>query len=148
MKPFVLRCTSCINSALLFTLAAGSACAADASAPSETTSLLTMLMGLAIVLALMAGIAWLLKRSGITRLQGTAIVKVVGGASVGTRERVMVIEVADQWIVIGVAQGQVNLLSTMPRGSATPAAEAASTAAPNNFSAWLKQTIEKRNANR
>ncbi|HAN55494.1 MAG TPA: flagellar assembly protein FliO, partial [Betaproteobacteria bacterium] len=70
-------------------------------------------------------------------------VRVVGGVSVGGRERVLIVEVADQWIVVGVAPGRVNALATMPRQendvlTTAPAAQ--------NFSSWLKQTMEKRNA--
>lgn len=117
--------------------------AATSSAPSATGSVFTMLFGLIAVLALMAAIAWLFKRSGLTPGGGgNAVAKIIGGVSVGSRERVMVIEVADQWIVVGVAPGRVNTLATMPRQEHTPAA---GPAAAGNFSAWLKQTIEKRN---
>jgi flagellar protein FliO/FliZ len=118
--------------------------AASASSPSSATgSVFTMLLGLAAVLALMVGIAWLFKRSGLVQgASGNAVAKIIGGVSVGTRERVMVIEVADQWIVVGVAPGRVNTLATMPRQEhvAAPA-----TGASANFASWLKQTIDKRN---
>jgi flagellar protein FliO/FliZ len=100
------------------------------------------LLGLVLVLGLMAALAWALKRFGATRAAGSAAVRVVGGVSVGGRERVLIVEVADQWIVVGVAPGRVNALATLPRQenavlTTTPAAQ--------NFSSWLKQTMEKRN---
>ena len=125
--------------------AVAAAAAATSSAPSATGSVFTMLFGLIAVLALMAAIAWLFKRSGLTPGgSSNAVAKIIGGVSVGSRERVMVIEVADQWIVVGVAPGRVNTLATMPRQEHTPAAGSAHAHA-GNFSAWLKQTIEKRN---
>jgi flagellar protein FliO/FliZ len=119
--------------------------AAVSSPPSPTLSSLTMLSGLILVLALIAGIAWFLKRTGLTPgLQSSAAAKIVGGVSVGNRERVVVVEVADLWIVVGVAPGRVNALATMPKQ------ETAAGAAPaaNNFSSWMKQIIEKRNGPR
>ena len=114
------------------------------TAPSSAGSLVQVIFGLLIVLGLLAGAMWFLKRLGGGRFAPGSVVKIIGGVSVGNRERVMVVEVADQWIVIGVAPGQVNTLATLPRQEhATPGTAAA---APN-FSAWLKQTIEKRNAN-
>ncbi len=110
--------------------------------PSSTSSVFTMIFGLLLVLGIMASIAWLLKRSGLAHISGNGIpLKVIGGVSVGTRERVIVIEVADQWIVVGVTPGRINTLATLPRQeyvttTVTPAAK--------NFSSWLKQTIEKR----
>ena len=115
------------------------------SAPSSAGSLLQVIFGLIVVLGLLAGALWVLKRVGGGRLAGGSVVKIVGGVSVGNRERVMVVEVADQWIVIGVAPGQVSKLADMPRQESQQGAAALPGA--SNFSAWLKQTIEKRNAN-
>lgn len=102
-----------------------------------------MLFGLVVVLGLMMGLAWWLKRFGPARNAGNAPLKIVGGVSVGARERVMVIEVADQWIVVGVAPGSVTTLSTMPRQETS--ASLPTNAVPANFSGWLKQTIDRRN---
>jgi flagellar protein FliO/FliZ len=143
----LLTCIRCSIAFVPAALAAGAACAAEQQTapalPSATGSVFTMLLGLTAVLAIMAGIAWLFKRSGLVqRAQGNAVAKIIGGVSVGTRERVMVIEVADQWIVIGVAPGRVNTLAPMPRQEHV--AEPAS-AASANFASWLKNTIDKRN---
>jgi flagellar protein FliO/FliZ len=117
--------------------------AAATSPASSAGSLLQVVFGLLVVMGLLAGALWLLKRMGGGRFAPGSVVKIVGGVSVGNRERVMVVEVADQWIVIGVAPGQVSTLASMPRQD-QPAAQAAP--GVPNFSAWLKQTIEKRNA--
>jgi flagellar protein FliO/FliZ len=116
--------------------------------PASAGSLLQVLLGLIVVLALMAAAAWLLRRFNASRGMAAAHIKILGGVSVGTRERIVLVEVADQWIVVGVAPGRVNALSTMPRQqaelpsglTATPA-----TAPAKNFSSWLSQTIARRN---
>lgn len=101
------------------------------------------LSGLVLVLGLIAGAAWLMKRTGMAKPGGGSVAKVVGGVAVGNRERVVVVEVGDQWIVVGVAPGRVNALAQLPRGEqADPAIATLPTA--GNFSAWLKQTIERR----
>lgn len=122
------------------------AAAQAAEGPAPASSLFQLLFGLVAVLGLMGGAAWLLKRLGVARSIAGAPLKVVGGISVGGRERILVVEVADQWIVVGVAPGRVNTLSTMPRQEAQ--ASVSATPDPANFSSWLKQTIEKRNGNR
>ena len=114
------------------------------TAPSSAGGLLQVMFGLLVVLGLLAAALWFLKRMGGSRFAPGSVVKIIGGVSVGNRERVMVVEVADQWIVIGVAPGRVSTLASMPRQE-QPAAQAAP--GVPNFSAWLKQTIEKRNAN-
>jgi len=128
--------------AVLLCAASGAQAAAQA-APGPASSLLQVLFGLVIVLGLLAGAAWMVRRLGMARSSFSSAVKVIGAASIGTRERIVLVEVADQWIVVGVAPGCVNALSTMPRQEGVFADAPAP--APVNFSAWLKQTIEKRN---
>ncbi len=131
---------------LLALLAAAPAIAATATAPAASSGLFQVLFGLIAVLGLMGGAAWLLKRIGGARVAGNNTVRIVGGVSVGTRERVIVVEIADQWIVVGVAQGQVNALATLPRQEAAPSSDTTANGAPN-FASWLKKTMDKRNGN-
>jgi flagellar protein FliO/FliZ len=120
-----------------------SAVAATAG-PASAGSLLQVLFGLVVVLGLMAACAWMLRRFAAVKTNNGTTIRIVGGVSVGTRERVMVVEVGDQWIVVGVAPGQVRALSTMPKQEAVvPAGDAMQP--PRNFSNWLAQTLEKRN---
>jgi flagellar protein FliO/FliZ len=135
-----------VSSLLLWLVVSANAVAQPAATSATATAgnFFQVLLGLIVVLLLMAAAAWSLKKFGVSKLAGNATVKIVGGVSVGNRERVMVIEVADQWIVVGVAPGQVNALSTMPRQESVASTEA--TPVAKNFSAWLKQTIDKRNS--
>jgi flagellar protein FliO/FliZ len=134
MRKFLVPLALCV---------AGSAHAAGQTVPGSASSLLQVLLGMVVVLALLAGSAWLIRRLGLARPSAGSVVKVIGGASLGTRERIVLVEVADQWIVVGVAPGCVNALTTMPRQEGFAPGESAPVA--KNFSAWLKQTIEKRN---
>jgi flagellar protein FliO/FliZ len=120
--------------------------AADGAAATSAGNLFQVLFGLVVVLGLLAGAAWLLKRFGAVRPAAGSVARIIGGVSVGSRERVVVIEVADQWIVVGVAPGQVNSLATMPRQELPSAPGVAAGDQPMPpFAAWLKKTIEKRN---
>lgn len=118
--------------------------AAEQPGTAAAGGVFQVLLGLLFVLGLMAAVAWALKRFGVARANGGAPVKIVGGVSLGGRERVLVIEAADQWIVLGVAPGRVNALATMPRQEGT--ASMTATPAAKNFASWLKQTRDKRNA--
>ncbi len=144
VSTMLLWCAASAASAQPITAAAATV-ATTTSATTSAGNFFQVLLGLIVVLALMAAAAWSLKKFGMSKLAANAAVKIVGGVSVGNRERVLVIEVADQWIVVGVAPGQVNALSTMPRQEIAAAPEGAPIG--KNFSAWLKQTIDKRNAN-
>lgn len=116
--------------------------AADSAQVAPAGSLFQVLLGLILVLGLMAALAWSIKRFSGGRPMGNTLVRIVGGVSVGTRERILVVEAADQWIVVGVAPGSVNALTTMPRQESVPA----NTAMPagEHFPAWLKQALGKK----
>ena len=108
-------------------------------------SLMQTTFALLFVLALLVGGAWFLKRFGPKNLGGAGgTVKLVGSLSLGTRERILVVEVGDQWIVVGASPGRINQLATMPRQANADAAVPA-TLQTANFADWFKQTIDKRN---
>ena len=116
-----------------------------APAPSATGSLMQTTLALLFVLALLVGLAWFLKRFGPKNFGGGSnTVHLVGALSVGARERILVVEVGEQWIVVGASPGRMNALATMPRQeSSEPLQTAALPTA--NFAEWFKQTIDKRN---
>jgi flagellar protein FliO/FliZ len=130
--------------------------AADAVAISPSGGVLKMVLGLAVVLAVMALITWVLKRMmpGVGNKQ--SVVRVVGGVSVGSRERVVVLEVAGRWIVVGVAPGQISRLANLEIGSAQLSESILSTSNQmgprtangagdftNTFAQWLTKSTGK-----
>lgn len=109
------------------TLALGmlSACANAAGGMPQTSGFAAFfqaLFGLAVVLGLLYGFFWLLRRFGPGQTGAQGVVKVVGGVMLGPRERIVVVEVEDTWLLVGVAAGQVSTLHTMarPEGVETP----------------------------
>ncbi|MDR5737186.1 flagellar biosynthetic protein FliO [Caballeronia sp. LZ016] len=94
-------------------------------------AVLQTLLGLVIVIGFVFGCAWLARKFGFQGGKRSGIVKVVGGASLGNKERVAVVEVGDTWLVLGAGPGNVRLLHTMPAGLAevdVPAGQAPSPA--------------------
>lgn len=126
---------------------------------TPTVSLLKTVFGLAVVLAVMAALAWFAKR--MTGRQGNAhsVARIVGGVSVGSRERVVVLEVGNRWLVVGVAAGQINAIANLGKEDGvtlTHSAElkkddqaAQSLQMPSllqngqSFAVWLKQSLSK-----
>jgi flagellar protein FliO/FliZ len=113
----------------------------ESAAASSAGSLVQATLGLALVLGLILAIAWVAKRIAPGTLRaGSLPVTIVASQSLGQRERVVVVEIADQWLVLGVAPGRVSALSSLPKGDiATPPATAA---AP--FAAALSRALGRR----
>lgn len=118
---------------------------AEASTPADLGgSVLQMLMGLGVVLLLVVGSLYLLKRLAAPRGAAAGLLRIVAGTAVGARERVVVVEVGDTWLVLGVAPGRVTPLSQIPRQefSATNLPAMPS----GDFASWLKKVMDRRNA--
>ena len=127
---------------------AGRAADAPSPAPAASSSLAgslgQMAFGLVVVIGVLLVCLWLLKRLGAPRGSARGL-KVLGAAPVGPRERVVLVEVADTVLVLGVAPGQVNMLHTVdPAALAMPPAAATDTPEANGFAARLKTLMETR----
>ncbi|ADP09829.1 Flagellar biosynthesis protein, FliO [Erwinia sp. Ejp617] len=85
--------------------------------PASDSVLLTVSGALALIVLFMVALAWLARRSGITRRfnDGHNLITVVATKSLGTRERVVVIDVEDRRLVLGVTATQIACLSSMEK---------------------------------
>lgn len=118
-----------------------------ATDPDLTGSVVQMLLGLGLIVGLLIGSLYLLKRLGVGRAGEASLIKVRSAAHVGPRERVVVVEVADKVLVLGVAPGRVTPLATLdPLDLPLSANTASHQEVPGgkDFQAWLKQTLERR----
>lgn len=108
--------------ALLAALPAGAA-AADklvhalpakiASDPLGAANLLQLSLGLIVVLAAIVGSAWLLRRYGRLQSGVDGALRVIGGLSMGPRERVVLVQVGKQQLLLGVAPGRIQTLHVL-----------------------------------
>lgn len=108
-------------------------------------SVMQIIFSLILVLGAVALVAWLMKRINLPQHGAASLLKVISGVAVGQRERIVLVEVNDTWLVVGIAPGQVRTLHTMPKGT-IPAGTNTANAADGKFQVWLKQMVEKRNA--
>ncbi|UUZ47380.1 flagellar biosynthetic protein FliO [Massilia sp. B-10] len=79
------------------------------------SNLVQTITGLLLVLGALALFAWAMKRFGPKAQAGAGGLRIVGGLNLGGRERIVLVEVGDQWIVVGASPGRVNALHTLPR---------------------------------
>jgi flagellar protein FliO/FliZ len=109
-------------------------------------SLLQVILSLLLVLAAIVLVAWVLKRINLPQNSASGALKVVSGVAVGQRERIVLVEINDTWLVVGVAPGQVTALHTMPKNQLPLSKEATLPEADNKFKNWLKIVMDRRNA--
>ncbi|MEI8029560.1 MAG: flagellar biosynthetic protein FliO [Comamonadaceae bacterium] len=111
----------------------------------STGNSLQVIVSLALVLALVGAVAWLLKRFSAFRAPGSGLIRVVAGVAVGQRERIVLVEVDGTWLLVGVAPGQVRALHTMPKALGAPASDAPSPEPKlAGFASWLSQVTQRR----
>ena len=109
-------------------------------------SVLQTLGGLALVIALILGVAWLMRRTGAGSGSGQ-LLRIVASQSLGARERVVVVEVGATWLLLGVAPGRVTRVGEMPipapQMMAGAAAMVGMPAPKSPFAAWLERAMTK-----
>jgi flagellar protein FliO/FliZ len=66
----------------------------------------------------------MLKRLGAGNISATAGMRVVAQLSIGQRERLVVVEAGERWLILGVTPTTINRVGTLPKGE-LPAAGAA-----------------------
>ena len=115
-----------------------------AATPDFGGSVLQVIISLIVVVLLLIGSLYLLKRLSAPRGVTAGLLRVIGTTAIGTRERVVLLEIADTWLVLGVAPGSVTSLHQMPRQS-LPAVNATAITG-RNFASRLKQVMSRRNA--
>ncbi len=85
----------------------------------------------ALVLVAMVGLillcGWLLKRFGPGQMAAGQTLKLVASRAVGAKERVVVLELEDTWLVLGVGGGKVTKLHERPAPERPPAPDPAPT---------------------
>lgn len=129
------------HGSLLLALPSSLAAAAENATISTVGSTLQIIFGLLVVLGVVLLVAWLFKRYAPGIGQNNSVARVIGGVSVGNRERVLVIEIADRWLVVGVAAGQVNRIANLAAAQSTaPEPEAKS---QPDFAGWLRTALNK-----
>ena len=71
-------------------------------------------LGLLVVLGLIFGLAWLFRRYGNLPNFNRSNIQILGGISLGPREKAVLLEVEGERLLVGVAAGQVTRLHAFP----------------------------------
>ncbi|MBA7801994.1 flagellar biosynthetic protein FliO [Citrobacter sp. C348] len=95
---------------------------------------------LGIILLILAA-AWVIKRLGFSpKGAGARGLKVTASTSLGPRERVVIVEVEDARLVLGVTASQINVLHTLPP---TSVVADENPAPPADFQSMMKSLLKR-----
>lgn len=93
------------------------------ASPLGSGAVLETAGGLLLILLLILGLGWLLRRFGRLPGAGKGGISVIGGVSLGPRERAVLIEVGATRLLVGVAPGRVQTLHVLDDSGETLAEE-------------------------
>ena len=106
-----------------------------------TASMLPSLIAFAAVLLMIPAALWLARRAQGMRQGGSNALAVVGGITVGPRERIAVVRAAEHYLVVGITGQSMTLLATLDDWPV----EASTAANPLPFAALLGR-VQNNNA--
>ena len=125
---------------ILFLLFPASALAAEnVGVPAGTY--LQAGFALIFIVALLFGAAWMLRKVSGDKGFGQGGMKILGGVALGPRERIVLLEVGEDCLVVGIVPGQIRTLHRLPK-SKLPADATTLTPTPP-FADWLKRVTER-----
>lgn len=91
------------------------------------------------IIALIVAGAWLMKRLGFSgKASASGELRVSASAALGPRERVVIVNVEDARLVLGVTASQISLLHTLP-----PASAEKSSAPEGDFPSMIKKLLTR-----
>ena len=106
--------------------------------------MLQMLLSLILIVGILFVGAYFLRKLNFGKHFGNnGPLRVIGGLMISPRERIILVEVGDSWLVVGVVPGQIKTLHTLPKGELPE-----NLAGEKPFSQWLKQVTERKHENK
>ncbi len=117
----------------------------EALAPLEPVSspyLLKLTGGLVLVVLVIVALAWLVKKLNLAQQSGQGLIRVVAGLSLGTRDRIVLLQVGEEQILVGLSPGRIEKLHTLAHPLEAPDGPAVSA----SFSERLNRLMGEREA--
>ncbi|CAM3220039.1 Protein mopB [Xenorhabdus nematophila F1] len=99
------------------------------------------------ILLLIFFMTWLVRRLGFApaKNKNHRLLNVKASCSLGPKERIVVVEVEDNWLVLGVTSQQITMLHQMPALADNTEKDTAFKSLP--FGQMLKNTLQKKSKN-
>lgn len=126
--------------ALTVVFFAGSATAAEPGKIIGGADVVSMILSTLVVVAAIVALGWAWSKSKFAVTGSRDVINIVSSRALGTKERLLLIEVADQQLLVGMTASQVQTLHVFDKPVVdTTAAEPA----PSSFADRLRSTVRE-----
>lgn len=81
--------------------------------PLSSPYLAKLTVGLLLVVLIIFGLAWLVKRFNLSQHSQNGLIRIIAGLPLGTRDRIVLLQVGDEQILLGLSPGRIRKLHTL-----------------------------------
>ena len=85
-------------------------CAAASTAAVGAGQALQVVLGLGVVLAMIVAAAWAARRLQAIRPQGSGHIRIIEGLALGTRDKLLLVEIDGRRVLLGLTPGRIATL--------------------------------------
>ena len=110
--------------------------------PSPSANMLEVFLSLAVVIIVIFSLAWFMKRMGHINMTNNHVMQVKASLPLSTKEKLMVVQIGDEQVVIGVAPGFVGHIKTLETPLITQTVSPSISMAKDSFSNTLNTLLK------
>jgi len=120
--------------------------AAATSPVSYSTNFIQMMTGLFLIVFMIVGVVWLMKKIGYKGYSASGLIKIKSCLPISTKEKILLIQVGEEQVLIGTAPGFIGHIKTIEKPIETTSENAGFTSSPvsSAFADKLKSIINKK----
>ncbi|MGR5093814.1 flagellar biosynthetic protein FliO [Vibrio maritimus] len=108
------RCLSLVSAAALYVLTSVAYAAAEVTPQAGSPFDLAATLGsLVLVIVIILGLAWVLKRMKVPSLVNQQGLKIVRQIPVGTKERIAIVQAGEEQFLVGITAQSIQLISKL-----------------------------------
>lgn len=86
-----------------------------ANSPITTDYMAKLLLSLGLVVVLIFGLAWLVKRFNFIPQQNQGLIKIISTLSIGSRDRLALVQVGEEQLLIALTPGKISKLHSLKK---------------------------------
>ncbi len=83
--------------------------------PFASAYLLKLTIGLILVVVVIFLLAWMMRKMNLTQHGKSGLIKIVAGLAVGSRDRIVLLQVGDEQLLLGLSPGRIEKLHTLQK---------------------------------